>query len=152
MLTRLILAALLLLPQAYLFLRFRRWIDTRDLKLQRLRVPIYLLFALSDLLMIGVIATQPRPSNLPAWAIYAIVYPFLLWHSATFIIALVLLTGAILKLPFRLIWKGLLKVRPMIPMFKSIREHPRTQAFDASRRVFLRRSAYGVTRIILRPA
>jgi predicted MPP superfamily phosphohydrolase len=145
MFTRLILAAVLLMPQAYLFLRFRRWINTRDRKVQSLRVPVYLLFALSNLLMIGVIATQPRPTNLSAWAIYTIVYPFLLWHSATFIIAIVLLAGAILKLPFKLIWKGLLKVRAMRPKIQSIREHPRTRAFDASRRVFLRRSVYGLT-------
>jgi len=95
--------------------------------------------------MIGVIATQPRPTNLSAWAIYGIVYPFLLWHSATFIIALVLLTGAVLKLPFRLIWRGLLRSRAARPAIQSIREHPRTKAFDASRRVFLRRSVYGLT-------
>jgi uncharacterized protein len=145
MFTRLILAAVLLLPQAYLFLRFRRWINTREQKVRTLRVPVYLLFAFSNLLMIGVIATQPRPTNLSAWAIYTIVYPFLLWHSATFIIALVLLAGALLKLPFKLIWRGLSKIRAMRPRIQSIREHPRTQAFDASRRVFLRRSVYGLT-------
>ncbi len=143
--TRFILAAILLLPQAYLFLRFRRWINTRELKVRRLRVPVYLLFALSNILMIGVIATQPRPTNLSAWAIYTFVYPFLLWHSATFIIAIVLLAGAILKLPFKLIWRGLLRIRAMRPTIQSIREHPRSQAFDASRRVFLRRSVYGLT-------
>jgi len=145
MLTRLILALVLLVPQAYIFLRFRRWVNTRNRKLQRLRAPVYLLFALSNLLMIGVIATQPRPTNLSAWAIYSLVYPFLLWHSATFIIALVLLSAAIVKLPFALAWKGLLALRVTRPTIQSIREHPRAQAFDASRRVFLRRGVYGLT-------
>ena len=145
MLTRLILALVLLVPQAYIFLRFRRWVNTRNRKLQRLRAPVYLLFALSNLLMIGVIATQPRPTNLSAWAIYSLVYPFLLWHSATFIIALVLLAAVIVKLPFALAWKGLLALRATRPTIQSIREHPRALAFDASRRVFLRRGVYGLT-------
>jgi uncharacterized protein len=145
MFTRFILALLLLLPQAYLFLRFRRWIRTRNEKIQRLRAVVYLLFAFSNLLMIGVIATQPRPTNLPGWAIYSFVYPFLLWHSATFIIALVLLSAAIVKLPFKLIWKGLLGIDAIRSRIQPLREHPRTQAFDASRRVFLRRSVYGLT-------
>ena len=145
MFTRLILALVMLLPQAYLFLRFRRWLITRSQKIQKLRAPVYLLFALSNLLMVGVVATQPRPTNLPAWAIYSLVYPFLLWHSATFIIALVLLAAAIVKLPFKLVWKGLLGINATGSRIKAVREHPRAQAFDASRRVFLRRSIYGLT-------
>jgi hypothetical protein len=143
--TRLILALVMLLPQAYLFLRFRRWMKTRNEKVQRLRAPVYLLFAFSNLLMIGVIATQPRPTDLSAWAIYSLVYPFLLWHSATFIIALVLLTAAIVKLPFTLAWKGFLGINATRSKIQSMREHPRAQAFDASRRVFLRRGVYGLT-------
>jgi hypothetical protein len=145
MLSRLLIALILLIPQAYLFLRFRRWVDTRRKKIQGLRAPVYLLFALSNLLMIGVIATQPRPTNLPAWAIYSLLYPLLLWHSATFFIALVLLAAAIVKLPFALAWKGLMGINATRSKIQSVREHPRVQAFDASRRVFLRRGVYGLT-------
>ncbi len=149
MLFRTLIALALLLPQVYLFVRVRRWINTPELKIRNLRIPLYTLFALFNVLLIWLIATQPRQTNLPEWALYALLYPFLVWHLAAFIFTLVLIGRKILGLPDSPLWIRASAKRGSVQESLPEAEHAQAEPLNPSRRVFLRRGVYGLAAVSL---
>jgi uncharacterized protein len=152
MLFRALIALVSLLPQIYLFIRVRRWMNAPQLKIRNFRIPVYALFALFNLLLIWLIATQPRQTNLPEWALYTVLYPFLLWHLASFIFTLILIGEKVLRLPDSPFWsrnsrKGGSPQKTISDPEHSQPEHSRVEPLNPSRRAFLRHGAYGLAAV-----
>ena len=145
MLFRLTLPVLVLALQAYLLRRFWKWSGARSGIARRLRVPVLAAFVIFNAALVVVAILRMRGATFPDWVVYSAVYPFYLWHSATFVVAFTLLAVALLKLPFRGLWAGLKRVPAINGGVTSWKARPAVQRFDRSRRVFLRRSVYGLT-------
>lgn len=141
---RIILPSLLLALQAYLLVRFWRW-SKQHAAGRRFRLPVVLAFLLFNGGLVALMLTRLRTIVFPDWFIYTGVYPFFVWHSATFLIGLFLASVALLKLPFRGIWEGLKRLPATRPAIETLKARPAVQRFDASRRTFLRRGVYGLT-------
>ncbi len=141
---RIILPTFLLTLQGYLLFRFWKWSRGRDTR-WNIRVPVVIAFLVSNVALIVLLVTRLRSVVFPDWFMYVGVYPFFVWHTATFLIALVLLAVHLVKLPFRGVWAGLKILPATRPAIESLQARPTVQKFDASRRTFLRRSVYGLT-------
>ena len=142
---RVIVAVILISLQAYLLRRFWRWAGTRSGLLRRAQIPGLALFVLFNGALIVTAFTGFRSVHVSGPFLYWGVYPFLLWHFATFIIALVLLVFHILKLPLKGLWAGARLIPALRPHAHALSSNPAVQRFDAGRRVFLRRGVYGLT-------
>jgi uncharacterized protein len=142
---RYIFPIILLIPQMYLLFRFLRWQRTMR-KLPRFAFILVLgLFALFDTALIGTMFMGPLRMEYPDWFISFVVYPFLVWHASTFIIAIVMLVGAAIRLPFKALWHVLRHLGPTKEKAAALAARPRIVQFDEARRTFLRRGLYGLT-------
>lgn len=142
---RIVVPLLLLLIQVVLYRRTVRWLRDAFPSRPALRNVARGVFLFFTLALAYVSFTRPQLAGSPAWFIYGGAYPFFIWFSATFLIGLVLLIAAIVKAPFTLpLW-----ISKRIPSsrrkIEAIQARPAFQRFDMSRRVFLRRSMYGLT-------
>lgn len=147
MLFRFVVPTVLLLVQLMLYLRLRRWFKTATPEWKRLEPLATTLFAIFNAAAIMVFAVRPRILSWPEWLMISAVYPFYVWHGATFFIGLILLCVSLIKLPAQI----LLWIARRIPVTKRRLEllhgHPGFQRFDAGRRVFLRRSVAGLATV-----
>jgi len=104
------------------------------------------LFILFNVALVVVAVLRPALPEISGWFKYLAVYPFFVWHGATFFIGLILILSMIITLPLRVFgWvSGLLtRMRRTSPVPVPV---PVINAsVDSSRRVFLRRSMYGLT-------
>lgn len=142
--SRYIFPLLLLIPQVYLLFRFLRWHKAfRKLPpaLFRAVVGLFLVFNIALLATMFLRIFSLRFSDgVIAW----VVYPFLFWHSSTFIVAFVLLLGLAVKSPFKAVWSALRHLpwtRKPAAVFAA---QPRVVRFNEARRSFLRKSVYGL--------
>jgi predicted MPP superfamily phosphohydrolase len=142
---RLLIAAILIPLQVFLFRRFWKWSNTQQGFPRWLRIPGAVAFALFNASLLVISFTGFRGMHPSGTALYMTVYPFLLWHFSTFIIGLLLLVTLALKLPLKGIWAGVLRIPALRPRAHAISSHPSVQRFDATRRTFLRRGMYGLT-------
>jgi predicted MPP superfamily phosphohydrolase len=78
---------------------------------------------------------------------YAGVYPFFVWHGSTFLLALIILAGILIKLPFDVVRSVLLRVPFTRKPVRAVAEHPAVQRLDKSRRQFLRYAMYSATAV-----
>jgi uncharacterized protein len=147
MLIRLLIAAIPLALQAFLFRRFWKWSGTRPGFAHWSRMPVLVAFVVFDLALIVVAILRIRSMQFPDWFLFAGAYPFLIWHFSTFVIALALLAGYLLTLPFKGAWAGLQLIPAFKPRAAAISTHPVVRRFDRSRRTFLRRGVYGLTAV-----
>ncbi len=136
---------LLLAVQSYLFMRFLRWHQS----IRKLPKPMFYaavgLFILFNAALVGTLFLRLFQLRFSDPFLNWVVYPFLFWHSATFGIAVVLLLGAAVRLPFAAIWRALRRFPATKVYTAAIASNPRVVHFDESRRRFLRRGAYGLT-------
>ncbi len=145
MLFRLIIPILILALQAYLLRRFWKWSANHAGVFKRMRWPVLVTFVVFNVALLLIAIFRVRDVTFPEWFIYSAVYPFYWWHSATFVLGFALLIVALFKLPFRGIWAGLKRLPATRDGLSTFRSRPSLQRFDQSRRVFLRRSVYGLT-------
>jgi len=142
---RYIFPLVLLIPQIYLLVRFRRWhmaVPSFPKPLYRLIVGLFVIFNAG---LISTMFLQIFRMQYSEWFISWIVYPFLFWHASTFIIAFAFLVGAIIRFPFRAVWRTLRHLPPTRERTAAIAAHPGVVQFDEARRRFLRKGVYGIT-------
>ncbi len=136
---------LLLLPQVYLFYRFLRWHRANHRLPKPLALAVVVLFAAFGAGLLSTMFFRIWAMRYSEWFIAWFVYPFLFWQASTFLIAVVLLVGSIIRLPFAAVWAGLKKLPATRRRATAIAGHPGVVRFDAARRRFLTRSVYGLT-------
>jgi predicted MPP superfamily phosphohydrolase len=137
--------ALLLSVQWVVYRRAARWLRV---KYPGVRWPLSVLrglFLLFNSVTLYLALVRPRFTELPDWFVYTGVYPYFLWQGSTFMIALVLLVGALIKSPFSAALAIAKKIPPFRRKIQKVEGTSTFQKFDSSRRVFLRRAMYGVT-------
>lgn len=142
---RLVLAAILIPLQVFLLRRFLKWAGSQEGALRHVRIPGLAAFVLFNAALLVVTYYGFRSVHVSGGLMHWGVYPFLLWHFSTFIIALPLLAAALLKLPLKGIWAGVKRIPQLRSHAHAISSSPALQRFDAGRRTFLRRSVYGLT-------
>lgn len=142
---RIIIAAIVLPLQAFLFLRFWTWLRGQTGLARHARLPGVAAFLVFNAILVYFALNGFNSTRVSTGVRTFIVYPFLFWHFWTFVVALPLLIGALLKLPFKGVRAGLRAIPAFRPRVEAISSHPTVQRFDASRRTFLRRGAYALT-------
>ncbi len=140
---------MLLLLQVFLFYRFRRWHRSLHKLPQTAYYAVVGLFVLFNAALIGVPFLRVFSYAYSDWFLRWVIYPFLFWHSSTAVIALVLLIGTIVRLPFAAVWRALRRLPFSRERTAAIAANPRVVQFDATRRRFLRRGVYGLTAVSL---
>jgi uncharacterized protein len=144
---RFVLLVVIFSIQYVLFRRVWKWIRSVHPDARGLRAAAIGLFAFFNTLFLLIVLLRPRMTELPEWAEVTGMYPFYIWYGATFFLGMIILATTLLKLPFKaLLWLStrFSRVRARLRLVK---RRPQYQEFDASRRVFLRRSMYTVTAV-----
>ena len=142
---RITLLAVVFLIQYVLFRRTWKWLKATRPEDGIVRGVTIGLFVFFNAIFLVIMLLRPRVAALPAWIESFGMYPFYIWYGATFFLGLVILAATLLKLPFKiLLWIStrFSRVRARV---RVIKRQPAFQEFDASRRVFLRRSMFTVT-------
>jgi hypothetical protein len=141
----LVLIPLLLLSlQFFLYRKLRRWLT------EHLRAPRWAgrtvtgLFLLFNIALVLALIFRPDVRTFPEWFQIAGTYPFLLWHASAFFFAFLLGLWALISGAVKLAVRLLRLLRPVQKRVDAVAATPGYQRFDASRRVFLRRSTYGL--------
>ncbi len=142
---RLVIAAILIPLQIFLLRRFWNWASSRSGALRHVRIPGLGVFVVFNAALLVVTYFGFRSVNVSGGVVHWAVYPFLLWHFSTFIIALPLLAALLLKLPLKGAWAGVKRIPQLRQRAHAISSNPAVQRFDAGRRTFLRRGVYGLT-------
>jgi len=101
-------------------------------------------FVVFNLALIVLIVFRFRTHAFPRWVLDIGLYPFFFWHGSTIFIGLVLGLWNLLILPLRLMARAVRLIPTARSRIASLQEHHTYRRFDASRRRFLQRSAYGV--------
>jgi predicted MPP superfamily phosphohydrolase len=128
---------------------FLYWKTYRSLK-EHFRAPrwaqrtIAALFLLFDLALVLILVLRPDIRKFPEWFQITGVYPFLLWHASGFFLGFILAVWALLSGCVKLFLRVLHRISPIKRTVDALAVTPEYQRFDASRRTFLRRSAYGL--------
>jgi hypothetical protein len=139
-----IIPLLLLSLQYFLYRKLRRWM-TDHLRASRwLHRAVAGLFLLFGLAFVLVLALRPDVRKFPEWFQITGMYPFLLWHASAFFFAFILAIWALISQSVRLVIRLLRLLHPVRKRVDAVAATPEYQRFSASRRVFLRRSAYGL--------
>ncbi|MBI5472828.1 MAG: metallophosphoesterase [Ignavibacteriae bacterium] len=145
MIFRVFIPTLLLTLQFVLYIRTRNWTRRRFPNKRWISIVVATLFLVMNTALLVVLILRPKPEIYSDWFKYTAVYPFFIWHGATIFIGLVVLISMIIKSPFLAIWAFLKRLRPTREHITALQAKPAYQSFDSSRRVFLRRSMYGLT-------
>lgn len=144
MMFRLIAILIILALQLFLYLRLRKFVAEKPglpLRTQSVALGLFLFFNIPVPLILSYFWSL---THLPSW-VMTILMPFFIWHIATFFIALALGSLSLLQLPFTLIFKTAMlhpQIRTKVNLMK---ESPRFQSFDASRRSFLEKGVIGLS-------
>jgi predicted MPP superfamily phosphohydrolase len=142
---RFVIITVVLGLQSLLYFRARRWRMTHYPGSRFLRIGLPAVFLLFGGAMVAVLLSRRGITPVPGWFAIVALDPFYIWQGATVMLGLVVLTGLLIALPFR-IGRRLLRATPGISSaWKRLEENSGVQRFDASRRVFLRRGMYGLT-------
>jgi predicted MPP superfamily phosphohydrolase len=131
--------------QLLLYIKFRNYLRERHPTRHWLRRLNAVLFIIMNIALLYVAIVRPRPSEMPQSLLYGAVYPFFIWHGSTLFIGVVLLIGYLLKSPFTILSTLLKRITPVRARVETVQATREYQTFDASRRVFIRRSMYGLT-------
>jgi predicted MPP superfamily phosphohydrolase len=139
-----VIPVLLLSLQYFLYRKLLRWMK------EHLRAPRWAqrtlagLFLLFGIAFIVVMVLRPDVRKFPEWFQVTGMYPFLLWHSSAFLLAFLFGLWALISGAIRLAIRLVRRLRPLRKHVDALAATPEYRKFDASRRVFLRRSAYGL--------
>ncbi len=101
-------------------------------------------FVAFNLALVILIILRFSAQTFPRWLLDIGLYPFFIWHGSTFFIGLVLGLWKLLTLPVRLLTRAGRLIPGVRTRMASLEERQGYRQFDASRRTFLRRSAYGL--------
>jgi uncharacterized protein len=142
---RYLFPVLLLIPQIYLFQRFRKWRRSVPQFPRGLYAGVLVLFGIFNVELISTMFLRLFSIQYSQWFIWGFVYPFMLWHASTFVVAVAFLFGAIIRFPFRTVWRAMRHLPPTRERAAAIAADPRVVQFNAARRTFLRRGVYGLT-------
>lgn len=135
------------LIQYVLFRRTWKWLKATYPSSRVLRVFTAGLFVFFNAIFLVIVLARPRVVALPEWIEVFGLYPFYIWYGATFFLGVIIGLAHLVKLPFKaLLWIStrFSRVRERV---RTLKQRPSYQEFDASRRVFLRRSMYGLTAV-----
>lgn len=131
--------------QYMLFRRVHRWLKQRHPSARWARPLNAILFGVFGLAFIVVAIARPRMSDFSQTFLLFAAYPFFIWFGATFFIGLLVVIGSVFTIPWKTgLWLSR-KIPPVRARVDAIARAEEFQAFDASRRVFLRRGLYGLT-------
>jgi predicted MPP superfamily phosphohydrolase len=142
---RILLPLLVVGTQFILFRRTERWFNTQAPGAKNLRMLVRILFLLFNAAFLYAFWERPSYRHPVPWLVQFGTYPFYFWHGAGIFIGVALLISKIVKSPFQIgLWVAR-KVSPTREKIQKITSTTSYQAFDASRRTFLRRGMYGLT-------
>jgi len=133
--------------QFLLYRRTIRWVKTSRVEHRTLVRVTTVLFLLFNSAAAYVMFVRPVMLDVPQWFLYSGVYPYFIWHGATFFIGLVVLVVSLTKLPFKALFWAARKIPVIRQKSEQLQENPSYQQFDASRRQFLRQGMYGLTAV-----
>jgi uncharacterized protein len=144
---RIVLPVTILCIQFVLHRRLIRWVQERYPHKHWTQPFASAPFVLFNGALLAVLIMRPRTLEFPQWFMLGGVFPFFIWQAATLFIGLVIFLLAIVKFPFQ----AMLRIAKAVPFAReklaAIQSHQSFEHFDASRRVFLRRSMYGLTAV-----
>ncbi len=139
-----ILPLLLLSLQFLLYRILRRWMKEHLRAPRAARRIVAGLFLVFDLALVLALILRPDMRRFPEWFQIAGVFPFILWHASGFFLAFLLGLWALIAGGVKLFLRFLRLFRPVREKARTLAATPQYRRFDASRRTFLRRSAYVV--------
>jgi predicted MPP superfamily phosphohydrolase len=137
-----VVSIILVLLQALVYFSFVKYLGTT-----KVYKPAYRYWALIPFLVFNVplyiiFFTVGRDFNPPAWFKIIGMTPFYIWHAATFLIAVWLLAGKVIKLPFVLSAWILKLIHPVKQIIEKIKSKRSVQVVDISRRRFIRTATF----------
>jgi hypothetical protein len=143
LLFRTIFALILLSVQLFLYRRTIRWLRISFSERRPLVTLTRVIFVIFNAGLIFTIYQPIPPNEIPSWMLFGVIYPYLVWHGATFFIAVVLLAISVAALPFTTLWWSVKRI--WTEPATRLQESPSIRRLDSSRRAFLRRGMYGLT-------
>jgi len=142
---RILLPLLLFSMQYMLYRRTKRWLQETRPNDKRYLTMARALFIVFNVAALYAMIQRPDLNESPGWFVYGGLYPYFIWHGATFFIGLIVTLTSLVKLPFKgVFW---LVKRTRKNQFAQLQANPAYQRFNESRRTFLRRSMYGLTAV-----
>jgi uncharacterized protein len=144
---RFTLLVVVFLIQHVLFRRAWKWLLSTWPAKRWLRRATIGLFVFFNAVFLGLVFIRPRVLEFPRWFETVGMYPFYIWYGATFFLGIVILVTSLIKAVFRLLVWVPTRFPAVRARLHRVKERPSFQQFDASRRVFLRRSMYTVTAV-----
>lgn len=145
MIFRIGIPALIIGIQLLLYFKSRKYLRERHPTRHWLQRTNAVLFAVMNIALLYVMIVRPRPSEMSQLVLFFAAYPFFIWHGSTLFIGLVLLIGYLLRSPFKIFSAMLKRFKPVRTRVEALHAKPAYQTFNASRRIFIRRSMYGLT-------
>ncbi len=139
---RLIVLVFVALMQLYLYFRVSSHFKNPGSKFYHYRQYVKIPFILFYSPLIYFAFLRPVQLNGPAWLKFVTLYPFYIWHASSLLLFVFLFVGNLLKLPFQLLLYLLKKVHLVRQGIENFKQRPKFQAFDSSRRTFLKSAAY----------
>lgn len=141
----LIFIAVLFGLQAFIYFQFTGYLKTTKFYKPNYRWWALVPFVLFNVPFVVIMLVWGRDFAPPEWFMYIGVYPFNVWQGATFFLALWLLVGKIIKLPFQIpIW--ILKIfRPLREKIKALKSKKPVREVDLARRKFVRYTTMGIS-------
>ncbi len=140
LLFRVLIPAVLILLQTYIYFRFARWAKTSYPDRPWIRRTALVPFVLFNASLLAVMWFRPQFSDVSPWFRWFAIYPFFVWHGACFFLGLILLLVALVKLPFRFAFWVPQIVPAVRRWVQRTTRAPSYVRFSESRRRFLQRS------------
>jgi uncharacterized protein len=131
--------------QGFVYYHFLKFLKSTKVYKPSLRWWALVPFLLFNVPFIVISIFWGRSFAPPEWFKIIGVYPFHIWQGATFFLALWLLVGKIIKLPFKLpLWIAKL-IKPLREKIASLKQKKAVKAVDYSRRKFVRYATFGAS-------
>ena len=140
-LVRIVVASLLFAVQWYLYKRTRVFFDGGVKKFPRTPAIVASVFLLFNFPLFLLVFIRISTTAFPIPFLYCGVYPFFVWHAATFFIFLMLSVLRILKLPLDVLLLTSKAISPLNKRIVAMKSTSSFTRFDDSRRAFLKTGA-----------
>jgi uncharacterized protein len=144
---RIVLPILIFIIQVFLYRRMSRWLHEKNPTDRVLPILGTLPFVLFNGVLVAVFVVRPRTLALPSWLMVSGVFPFIVWQVATFFIGVMLFLGTLVAAPVHAFIRFKIRKRSRKNSPDSKQPDDSLERFDATRRVFLRRTVYGLTAV-----
>lgn len=131
--------------QIFVYWCFIRYLKATRIYKPNLRYYSLIPFILFNVPFIIVNLTYGRSFIPSEWIKVYYMYPFYIWMSATTVIALILLIGKIIKLPFTISVLLLKLIKPVKSLIKKLKKKKSVQIVDMSRRKFVRTTTFALS-------